>query len=224
MYSQDAIKGSFKLRDALDKIKYDLAFSKTHPDYFHPDGCIVFTGSQGSGKSLSAVRYIDNLCRMYPKALVVSNCSLNLPNYHNDYLSYEGILKLSLLNNGEQGIICFIDEIQAEFSNLESKKVSPSVISVISQQRKRRLHVVGTSQILKRIAKPWREQLSCVVDCSSFLNLLQINSIVDFTSISEDSNGNLSSYKYRGREFFFRCPRLYEMYDTSERISIVGGC
>lgn len=222
MYCHDALNTKISLRDWWDKVKYDFNFAKNNPDYFSPDGVIVFTGSQGSGKTLSAVRYLDNLCRLYPKAILVSNCMLRLPNYHGELLPYEGIPTLSKLDNGIYGIICFIDEIQTEFSSLESAKLHPSTISLISMQRKRRLHIVGTSQILKRIAKPWREQLSAVVDCTTLFGSIQINSVVDFTSISEDSDGNLSSYKYNGRRFFFRSPRYYDMYDTFERVKRIG--
>lgn len=222
MYSPEALKSKISLRDWWEKQKYDFNFSRDNPDYFYPDGVIVFTGSQGSGKTLSAVRYIDNLCKLYPKALLVSNCMLSLPNYHGELIPYAGIPALSQLDNGTLGIIAFIDEIQTEFSSLESARLHPSTISLISMQRKRRLHIVGTSQILKRIAKPWREQLSAVVDCTSLFGTIQINSVVDFTSISEDSDGNLSSYKYNGRRFFFRAPRYYDMYNTFERVQRIG--
>ena len=172
MYCSEALVSKISLRDLTDKIKYDSRFRKDYPDYFDPDGVIVFTGSQGSGKTLSAVRYIDNLCKLYPKAILVSNCGLHLPNYHGDVLPYTGIPDLSRLDNGIEGIICLIDEIQTEFSSLESAKLHPSTLSLISMQRKRRLHIVGTSQILKRIAKPWREQLSAVVDCSCLFDFL----------------------------------------------------
>ena len=109
MYCHDALTTKISLRDWWDKVKYDFNFAKNNPDYFSPDGVIVFTGSQGSGKTLSAVRYLDNLCRLYPKALLVSNCMLRLPNYHGELLPYEGIPSLSKLDNGIYGIICFID-------------------------------------------------------------------------------------------------------------------
>ena len=124
MYCSEALVSKISLRDLTDKIKYDSRFRKDYPDYFDPDGVIVFTGSQGSGKTLSAVRYIDNLCKLYPKAILVSNCGLHLPNYHGEILPYSGIPDLSRLDNGIEGIICFIDEIQTEFSSLESAKTS----------------------------------------------------------------------------------------------------
>ena len=157
MYCSDALVSKISLRDLREKIKYDFRFRKDNPYYFDPDGVIVFTGSQGSGKTLSAVRYIDNLCKLYPKAILVSNCGLHLPNYHGDILPYSGIPDLSRLDNGTDGIICFIDEIQTEFSSLESAKLHPSTLSLISMQRKRRLHIVGTSHRMGAVA-PWRRE------------------------------------------------------------------
>ena len=143
MYCRDALTTKISFRDFWDKQKYDFSFARDNPDYFYPDGVIVFTGSQGSGKTLSAVRYLDNLCKLYPKAILVSNCQLSLPHYSGDVLPYDGIPHLSSLDNGVYGIICFIDEIQTEFSSLESARLHPSTISLISMQRKRRLHIVG---------------------------------------------------------------------------------
>ena len=143
MYCHDALTTKISLRDWWDKVKYDFNFAKNNPDYFSPDGVIVFTGSQGSGKTLSAVRYLDNLCRLYPKAMLVSNCMLRLPNYHGELLPYEGIPSLSKLDNGIYGIICFIDEIQTEFSSLESSKLQPQQQPLqghqLSSRRKRQV-------------------------------------------------------------------------------------
>ena len=189
MFSKGALKGDLSLKDffALQSFKRD--FAKLNPDYFKPDGSIVFCGPQGCGKTLSAVRYISNIVRAYPKCIVVSNIDLkNIP-----YLEYKGLKDLSYIPyNGILGTIIFIDEIQTQFSSLESKQVDPSIIAVISQQRKRRLHIVGTSQLFTRIAKPFREQINCVVDCDSVLGCIQRNRIIDFDRCAYDMNGNLT--------------------------------
>ena len=223
MYDSSCLSSSLKIKDFVSNIKYRINFKRSNPDYFEPDGCIVFTGSQGSGKTISAVRYINNLCKLYPNVQLVSNCFLDLPNYNGrEVLPYKGITELSKLDNGYKGIICFIDEIQSEFSSLESAKLHPSVLQIVSMQRKRRLHIVGTAQLLKRIAKPWREQLSAFIECSCIGGFLQVNAPVDFTSISEDDNGNVTNYKVRNRSYFFRSPALFNMYDTFERVRRVS--
>ena len=69
-----ALKGHLEWEDLFKSIKYKKEFNKSHPEWFVPDGIIVFTGSQGQGKTLSAVRYVCKLMDEYPKAVL---CSLD---------------------------------------------------------------------------------------------------------------------------------------------------
>ena len=65
--------------------------------------------------------------------------------------------------NGEKGVIYFIDEIQLYFNSLQSKNINMDVMTQISQQRKQRIHIIATSQVFGRMAKPLREQFSSVI-------------------------------------------------------------
>lgn len=221
-FCYDAFKGNLSVKDFVSDLRYKKQFKKDHPNYFDPDGLILFCGGQGAGKTLSAVRYIDRVKSLYPDCIIVSNISLNLSK-ECEILKYTSIKDVSAMDNGYSGILLFLDEIQVEFNSLESSKIHPSVIQTISQQRKRRLHVVGTTQLFKRLAKPWREQCNCVVDCFPLLKHIQRCSLVDFGTIAEDPNGNLTEYSYSQHSFFFRAPRFYEMYNTFERVNRVGG-
>lgn len=194
--------------------KYNRSFKDLHPDYFYPDGILIFTGPQGSGKTLSAVRYVSNLVKMYPKAIVISNMTLtNIETY--PFIGFTQSLE-KYPSNGEFGTILLIDEIQTEFSSLESKNVSPSELAAISQQRKKRVHIVGTAQLWARIAKPFREQTAAAIDCSSILGeRVQRNRIIDFNRCAYDMNGNLTEYAYSGQYFWTRSQEDYEAYDTT---------
>ena len=202
-------------------MKYEKNFKNLHPDYFKPDGIIVFTGPQGSGKTLSAVRYVYNLTQMYPKCRVISNLHLNdIP--YDPFLGFSKSLK-TYPSNGEFGTIMLIDEIQTEFSSLESKNINPSTLAAISQQRKRRLHIVGTAQLWTRISKPFREQTSGAVDCDSILGgKIQRNRIIDFNRCAYDMNGNLTEIAYSRQFFWTRSERDYARYDTSTVIERIG--
>lgn len=221
-FCYDAFKGNISIKDFIADIKYKKQFAKEHPTYFDPDGLILFCGGQGAGKTISAVRYIDRVVKLYPRCKVVSNINLNL-NTKTEIIPYTCLQDVAAMDNGYEGILLFLDEIQVEFNSLESAKIHPSVIQTISQQRKRRLHVVGTTQLFKRLAKPWREQCNCVVDCFPILKHIQRNSLVDFGTIAEDSSGNLTEYSYSQHSFWIRAPRFYGMYDTFERVNRVGG-
>lgn len=216
---KEYLGGSVNPRLAIEKIKYDVAFHDEHPDYFEPDGFICFTGAQGSGKTLSAVQYIHKLVQKYPKVMLVTNCYLNFEDWNGKQVRYEGYKQVSELDNGYDGIILFLDEIQAEFNSLESKKIDPSWFSVICQQRKRRLHVVGTSQLFSRIAKPWREQFTACIRCRGWFGVVQFNQILSLDDVEEDENGNITKEKAKFGKIWFRDPKTYEMYNTWERVN-----
>lgn len=219
---KDFLGGSLNPCKAVDKFKYDRTFAREHPDYFHPDGFICFTGCQGSGKSLSAVQYIHKLVLKYPKVMLVTNCHLNFPDWHGKQVRYTGYKQMQELDNGYLGIILFLDEIQAEFNSLESAKIDPAWFSVICQQRKRRLHVVGTAQLFSRISKPWREQFTACVRCRGWFDFIQYNQIISLDDVEEDANGSIVSEKASFGKFWFRDPALYDYYDTWERVEQKG--
>lgn len=218
MYLKSALSGDLSIRDFFRLRKVNREFQKNNPDYFHPDGSICFCGAQGSGKTLSAVRYVNILHKLYPKALIVSNIHLN----GIDYIPYTGFTDLTQLNNGIFGVIALIDEVQTEFSSLDSLKLSPSVINIICQQRKRRFHLVLTSQLFTRIAKAYREQISAAVDCSCLFKTIQRLQVIDFSRCAYDIEGNLTNVAYSKQYYWTRSPELFALYDTSEIVSRVG--
>lgn len=220
--SFDGIRGEFIPKHFFELLRYNRRFKRENPNYFTPDGLLLFCGKQGSGKTLSAVRYIERVAKAYPLAWIVSNINLNL-DVSNKILPYLGLSELSLLDNGTNGIICLIDEIQTEFNSLESKSVSPTVLAMISQQRKRRCHIVGTTQLFGRVAKPFREQCSAAVDCTVILGgFVQRNHVIDITSCIEKDSGDLDGYKYTWHSTFFRSSKYYNKYDTYQRIYFQG--
>lgn len=217
-FDYQSFSGRSRFSDVLSLLRYRKSFRLNHPEFFAPDGILLFSGGQGSGKTLSAVRYVRRLSDLYPDALIVSNIRLNFPD--RDIIPYTGFDDLSNMDNGYRGIICFLDEIQVEFSSLESKSIHPSELALISQQRKRRLHIVGTSQQFSRIAKPFREQCNALVECSSrFGGILQVNKMIDFGSLAYNNVGELTNVEYTHKTSFVRTPDLFELYDTFQRVS-----
>lgn len=134
--------------------------------------------------------------------------------YQRILLSYliTGIESLTSHTNGLSGVIYFIDEIHLEFNSLESKNVPIEVMIEVSQQRKQRKHIVGTSQIYMRMAKPLREQIKNVVICKNFFKCLQFNRLIDGESAHEE-NGKLKFDTVK-HVFWFHSPKLYGCYDT----------
>ena len=131
-------------------------------------------------------------------------------------IEYNGIECLKALENGEEGILYLIDEIHLEFNSLESKNIPIDVMVEVSQQRKQRKHIIGTSQVYMRMAKPFREQIKEVVICRNFFKFLQYNRLVDGETAYED-NGKLC-FDTTKRVIWFHSLDLYNSYDTYKKM------
>ncbi len=125
---------------------------------------------------------------------------------------YNGMVCLKYINNGKLGVIFFIDEIHLDF--LSTVRNIPIEAAVeISQQRKQRKLIVGTSQRYIRMNKLLREQIRDIIACRCYFGCIQYNQLIDGESTSEDSNGKLK-YQVKRRMIFFHDPSYYEYYDT----------
>lgn len=205
-------KGSWNPEDAYRVWKYNKEFRKEHPEYFDPDGILVFCGGQGAGKTISAVQYVQTLCRLYPAVKVCSNMDLHLPEGI-EVIPWTGVHCFTDISNGYAGVIYLIDEIHLEFNSLESKKMDSGIFEIVSQQRKQRKHIVGTSQVFNRIAKPFREQFKYAVACNCLFKCVQINTLLDAKKAKIDDSGEVVASSIK-KYFWFHTPELYESYDT----------
>lgn len=236
----NALRENFSPTDLFRLLKFKYEFKKSHPNFFDPFGTCIFCGPQGSGKTLSAVNYVYSLKEKYPYSIVVSNVLLtDYPfnahlvkgkllddathslisseaildgTFENVVVEYTGLDCLKYINNGEYGVIYLIDELHLELNSLESKNIDIDVMVEISQQRKQRKHIVGTSQIFMRLAKPLREQVFDVVLCHEFFNLIQFNKLIDGTSAHEESGKLVANV--RKRVMYTLSPRYFNRYDT----------
>lgn len=206
------LKGSLKPHFLLDSLKYKKDFRKQHPEYFDPEGLMVFCGPQGSGKTLSAVQYCKKILEQYPGCKFVTNVSIEGLPEQVEVIPYKGLQSLSGISNGYAGVLYLIDEIHLEWNSLESKNISIEEMTEFAQQRKQRKHIVGTSQVFMRLAKPLREQIKRVVVCQNFFGLVQHNVEIDGTTAVE-RDGELVA-QCTGNFWWFHTPALYGCYDT----------
>ena len=95
----DYFEGSKNPKDILDCIKNNVEFNKNHPDYFKPEGITIFSGSQGEGKTLSAIELIKNILVDYPKAVFCTNTEIK--GIYNRTCEFTGLECLETINNGE---------------------------------------------------------------------------------------------------------------------------
>lgn len=194
---------------------------RLHPDKLPVDGIVCFCGEQGSGKTLSAVRYVYNICKKFPKVIVVSNMALTW-DLDIEVRPYSGAEDMLSIDNGEEGVIFLLDEMHIEFNSLESKGMDAHIFELVSQQRKARKHIVGTSQVFGRLAKPFREQFKYAVCCDNYFGILFRQEIFKATNIAtgEDIRTILTSRKVR---FFFASKDDFDLYDTTQIIKRLDG-
>lgn len=180
---------------------------------FKPFGLTMFTGPQGSGKTISMVDYCLDLKSRYPNCKLYSNFVID---------GQDGRIKnlndLLKIRNGEDGVIFCIDEIQNEFSTAASRNFPETLLSTLTQQRKQRIHIVASSQVFTRVAKPIREQCYCVCDCRTFFNRWtrvraypadEYNSIIDSNSLDKKRK-----LRKLWKKSFIQTDELRDKYDT----------
>ena len=207
-------QGKKSIRIFFKTIFYKIRFARDNPDYFYPSGIWVFTGRQGSGKTLSAVKCLKEILKDYPKALVCSN--LDIKGLDREIIPFTRYEQLSELSNGIEGVIFLLDEIHVLWSSLESKEIPISEMACFCQMRKDRRVIIGTSQVYGRIAKPIREQLQYIIDCSNIFNLIQINSVLDPSDIIE-KDGHIGCKKLK-TQIWCHSQDDYDSYDTLFKI------
>lgn len=267
----DLLSGSMNPFNMFKIIKFRLDFAKMHPNYFIPEGLLIFCGSQGSGKTLSSVQYCSKCLDKYESAIFCTNVSIKdypincyykkrvfldsgvektqvdyytlvsnqkvktVITYEKDgetftefqvfdvigfngriVIEYDGLDCLKDLINGELGVLFLVDEIHLEFNSLESKNIPIEIMIEVSQMRKQRKHIVGTSQVYMRMAKPFREQIKNVVTCRNFFKFIQWNRLIDGET-SHEENGKLV-FDTQKLIFWFHDPKLYKQYDTYKKM------
>lgn len=203
--------------DIIRSFLFTIRFFRNNPDYFEPDGIWIFCGSQGSGKTLSAIQTVQKLSAQYPKAIVCSN--LDIRGLSVPVIPFERYEQIEETKNGIHGVIFLIDEIHVLWNSLESKDISISEMACFAQMRKDRRIIIGTAQRFNRIAKPIREQLKYCILCRNVLKYIQINQVLDpnATGYNTESDGEIEGELLK-TSIWFHSPKNYESYDTLKKI------
>lgn len=209
-------KSNLMVFNMIDTLAFKYRQARENPERMPCDGIICFCGEQGSGKTLSAVHYVYKLARAFPRCQVVTNIALTW-DLENDIIPYTGPEQMLALDNGDYGIIFLLDEMHIEFNSLESKGMDSNIFELVSQQRKARKHIVGTSQVFGRLAKPFREQFKFAVCCDNFCGLVFRQRI--FKALNVDSTDDITTRLCaRSTKFYFPAPEDFGLYDTTQII------
>lgn len=197
--------------------RYTKDIMDKDPDFFKYQGLIIYEGRQGSGKTSTMVHDTMLIQEEYPKA----KCTTNLA-YTKEDKPLEDWRQLLTFKNGIYGVIVLMDELQNWFSSNDSRNFPPDMLQVITQNRKNRRVLFGTSQNFYLLAKPIRSQCTEVRQCLTLLGCL---TFVRRRQPILDSEGNVVKWKNRGIYFYVHDDKLRESYDTFkviERLAKVG--
>lgn len=210
--SKESVIVPFGLKNLKD-VRELSSFKKESE--FPYNGLWLFTGAQGNGKTLLLMHILREMVDEFPNAIVVSNISVyGLPSY-----PYKGLPDFEIYNNGKDGVIFVIDEIQSLFTSLVNEKMPPEAITVWSQNRKNRRVILGTSQRFNRVAKPLREQTKLLYTC--YPSFFGVRSYSCFDASLIDDEGVYQGGKEK-KHFYIPSFRVMTMYNTLEVVKKNG--
>lgn len=176
------------------------------PEFFTHQGCIVFTGRQGYGKTVAMVEQCMRWQKEYPKAKCISNLA-----YTHEDAVLDHWYRLVDYKNGIRGVIAMIDEMQNWFSSNQSKNFPPEMLEVVTQNRKNRRVIMGTAQCFNRLAKPLREQVTEVRKCITFCGCV---TFVHRVIPELNAAGDVAKWKHRSFYYFVHTDEIRNSYDT----------
>lgn len=181
---------------------------------FKEHGFLLFSGKQGSGKTMAMTYYINRMIMKYPDVIVGTNYGLLCQDFVlNDYH------QLFNTSNGREGIIFGFDEIQATFSSRAWKdNFSPDLLAAICQNRKAHRLIYGTCQNIQLVDKSIRIQAMKYAKCFTFNPGITV--VVWFVP-EYDFEGNLEKSKFCGLRVFFQDRSLRYQYDTFDLIKSI---
>lgn len=191
--------------------RYVLDYFETDPSSFREFGLQIVVGEQGTGKTITVAYLLKKFKEMYPKMVVKTNFE-----YKNQNFSIESYKDVVDSTNGIYGEIDVIDEIQNWFNSLQSKDFPPEMLGEISQQRKQRKMILGTTQVFGRLAKPIREQTYLIYKPFTFFGCVTF--VLKFKPLLSATDGSLKSKSFSGCFFFVHTKEIRDSFDTYKKI------
>lgn len=126
-------------------------------------------------------------------------------------------IALTKINNDFRGVIYLIDEIHTYFNSLESKDIPIHIFTEISQQRKQRKLILGTSQLFMRVAKPLREQCDHIIFCNTVAGCITVMRAYDGMEIEQARDGSLIG-RIKKTGVFWHTQDDRDAYDTFQKV------
>ncbi len=176
------------------------------PEFFPYQGLVIYTGTQGMGKTIAMVHEAARIQSEFPKAKCITNLA-----YSREDCALTHWRQLVDYNNGIYGVIVCLDELQNWFSSKQSKDFPPEMFEVITQNRKNRRIILATTQHFYQVAKDIRMQCTVERRCRTFFGVL---TVVRSIAPSMDTDGRIVKERTLGMKCFVHSDWLRSCYDT----------
>ena len=201
-------------------IKIDFkSFTQKKPDKDSnnfPVGTRVYKGFQGTGKTLSMVRYGLQIADDYDNAQIFSNISIRDSRfqYFKETSEFREIIA-NIQDIPDAGTLILLDEAHLFFGRKTG--IPLDVLSAISQQRKRRCRLVFSSQIWEELDISLRKQVKEIVQCSRIGNIQILNYMNGETLTYDKLQGEYQA-QHTGYEIYKTTKNLAGKYETRQII------
>lgn len=198
---------SYLIFDVFSRIKNKKSFAEF--------GLTLYCGRQGAGKTMAMTEYLERMRKKYPDVIICTNYG-----YKYETFPMTDWREIFEVRNGEKGVIFAIDEIQNEFNSSSWKNFPEGLLAEVTQQRKQKIKIVGTSQVFTRVVKQLREQTFEVVDCKTLLGRWTFTRAFDaeeYNAVADRPEAKMKLHRL-WRKNFVQSKRLRELYDSYAKI------
>lgn len=159
---------------------------------------LLFSGKPGSGKTLSAVRYLARDKRK----TIFSNVKVDIPGKNVYVFSPKNYREIRNLRDG----IVFVDEANFVFSSRFWRNIPRDILQFWAMHRKYGVDLIITSHSLKRVDIVLRELVSYDIHCR-MIGALCVNVWYDV------------DYGDKVKTVLFYGPKYFHMYDTLQIVN-----
>lgn len=187
----------------------------------------------GSGKTINVTAFAKSIYDKYDglmvwngnkfveqKIRIVSNYRLiDIP--YIPLVTHQQIIECTEKESDEECVnvwLILIDEMGTQFNNRSWKdNLSEDLLSAILQQRKNKVAVLGTVQDYSLFDATLRKLCTKVYVCKKRWRFCRITTY--FAKDVERADGNINLLKSQGVRVVFASDKLYNSYDTNEKVS-----
>lgn len=173
---------------------------------FKEHGIILFSGEQGSGKTMAMTHAINLLTAQYPDINIYTNYSLLIQDYNLD--DWKPLINA---NNGSNGIVFAFDEISNWFNCRSYQSFPKELLSELTYNRKNHRVIYGTCQNIANVDTQIRRQCTEYRQCFCLFGFYQI---VIRWKPRFNFDGELEKKTFLGIYCFQQTPILRYQYDT----------